>query len=216
MGAQGDRARAPRRPAAHDGGADRVERGDGALAGWHARASRRGADRGERPRDPDGRGPRRVRCSDAPHRLGYARGAHGRDGGGGAGDRGRDRISGDPSPVVHARRDRWGCRLQSRRIRGARRARARALAGAHHAHRAQRARVERVRARSDARRPRQRGDRLLDREHRPDGGSYRRQRLRGAPADLERPGLPGAPRPGDRRDPRGGSTDGRLKRPIRG
>ena len=44
-------------------------------------------------------------------------------------------------------------------------------------------RLGRVRARGHARPARQRGDRVLDRERRPDGRAHRRQRDRGAPAD---------------------------------
>jgi len=62
--------------------------------------------------------------------------------------------------------------LQSRRVRGGRGAGARPVAGAHHPDRAQRARVEGVRARGDARSQGQRGDRVLDREPGPDGGAH--------------------------------------------
>ena len=47
-------------------------------------------------------------------------------------------------------------------------------------------RLGRVRARGDARPRRQRRDRLLDREHRPDGRAHRRQRHRRAAADAHR------------------------------
>ena len=74
----------------------------------------------------------------------------------------------------------------------------------------------RVRARGDARPHRQRRDRVLDREPRPDGRPHRRQRLRRAAADAHRQAVPGAARPGDRRDPRGRRRDRRLQRPVRG
>ena len=60
-------------------------------------------------------------------------------------------------------------------------------------------RLGRVRARGDARPQRQRGDRLLDRERRPDGRAHRRLRHGGAAADALRRPVPGAARPGDRR-----------------
>ena len=77
-------------------------------------------------------------------------------------------------------------------------------------------RLGRVRARGDARPRGQRRDRLLDREHRPDGRPHGRQRHRRAAADAHRPPLPGAARPGARGDPRGRRRDGRLEHPVRG
>ena len=76
-------------------------------------------------------------------------------------------------------------------------------------------RLGRVRARGDARPRRQRSDRLLDRERRPDGRAHRRLGHGRAAADADRPPLPAAARPGDRRDPRGRSRDGRLERAVR-
>ena len=63
---------------------------------------------------------------------------------------------------------------------------------------------------------RQRRDRLLDRERRPDGRAHRRLGHRRAAADADRPPLPAAARPGDDRDPRGRRRDGRLQRAVRG
>ncbi len=77
-------------------------------------------------------------------------------------------------------------------------------------------RLGRVRARGDARPERQRGDRLLDRERRPDGRPHRGQRHRGAAADAHRPPVPEAARPGDRGHPRGRRRDRRLEHPVRG
>ena len=77
-------------------------------------------------------------------------------------------------------------------------------------------RLGRVRARGDARPQRQRRDRLLDREHRPDGRAHGRQRHGRAAADPLRHALPAAPRPGADGDPRGGRRDGRLEHPVRG
>ena len=59
-------------------------------------------------------------------------------------------------------------------------------------------RLGRVRARGDARPQRQRRDRLLDREHRPDGRPHRRLGHGRAAADALRRALPEAARPGDR------------------
>ena len=62
----------------------------------------------------------------------------------------------------------------------------------------------------------QRGDRVLDRERRPDGRAHGRLGDGGAADVADRPPVPDAARPGDRRDPRGGGRDGRLQRPVRG
>ena len=78
------------------------------------------------------------------------------------------------------------------------------------------ARLGRVRARGHARPQRQRRDRLLDREHRPDGRPHGRLGHRRAAADAPRPALPEAARPGDRGDPRGRRGDRRLQRAVRG
>ena len=76
-------------------------------------------------------------------------------------------------------------------------------------------RLGRVRARGDPGPRRQRRDRLLDREPRPDGGPHGRLRDGRAADDALRRGLPGAPRRGCRRDPRGRRRDGRLEHPVR-
>ena len=62
--------------------------------------------------------------------------------------------------------------------------------GARGADRGERARLEGVRARADARPQRQRGRRLLDREHRPDGRAHRRLGHRRAGDDADRPRVP--------------------------
>ena len=77
-------------------------------------------------------------------------------------------------------------------------------------------RLGRVRAGGDARPQRQRARRVLDREHRPDGRPYRRQRHGRAPADAHGRAVPGAARPGPGRDPRGRRRDRRLQHPVRG
>ena len=73
----------------------------------------------------------------------------------------------------------------------------------------------RVRAGGDARPRRQRRDRLLDREPRPDGRPHGRLGLRRAAADAHGQALPAAARPGDRGDPRRRRRDGRLERAVR-
>ena len=77
------------------------------------------------------------------------------------------------------------------------------------------ARLGRVRARGRARQARQRRDRLLDREPRPDGRAHRRLGHGRAADDALRRGVPGAPRRGRRGDPRGRRRDGRLEHPVR-
>ena len=63
-------------------------------------------------------------------------------------------------------------------------------------------RLEGVRARGHARHQGQRGDRLLDREPRPDGRAHRRLDHRGAGDDADRPRVPAAAGPLDRHHPR--------------
>ena len=128
----------------------------------------------------------------------------------------RLRAAADHPPGVHARRPRRRHRPHRGRVRGDRRARARGVADRPGADRRVGARLGRVRARGHARRRGQRGDRLLDRERRPDGRAHRRQRHRRAAADADRPPVPAAARPGDRGHPRGRGRDRRLQRPVRG
>ena len=73
----------------------------------------------------------------------------------------------------------------------------------------------RVRARGDPRPRRQRRDRLLDREPRPDGRPHGRLGHRRAADDALRRGLPGAARRRRGGDPRGRRRDGRLEHPVR-
>ena len=117
---------------------------------------------------------------------------------------------------LHARRPRRGGRPHGGRHRADGRRRDRGLADRPGADRGVGARLGRVRARGDARSHRQRRDRVLDREPRPDGGPHRRQRVRRSPADADRPPVPGAARPGDRGHPRRRGRDRRLERPVRG
>ena len=216
VGGQGDRARAPGRPAAHDGRTDGAQCGDGAPARRHAREVRRRADRRQRAGHPPRRRSRGIRPCHAADRPRHAAGPDGPEPGGGArGGRGH-RLSRHPPALLHAGRHRRGHRLQPRGIRDAHPPGARALAGGLGAGGAERHRLEGVRARGDARRGGQRRDRLLDREPRPDGRAHRRLDHRRPGHDAHRPRVPGdAGRvdPDHPRDRRGG---GRLQHPVRG
>ena len=79
-----------------------------------------------------------------------------------------------------------------------------------------RARLEGVRARADARPQRQRGGRLLDREHRPDGRAHRRLGHRRAGDDPDRPRVPADARRRHRGAARGRGRHRRLQHPVRG
>ena len=76
-------------------------------------------------------------------------------------------------------------------------------------------RLEGVRARADARPQRQRGRRLLDREHRPDGRAHRRLGHGRAGDDPDRPRVPAHARHRDRDRPRGRRGHRRLQHPVR-
>ena len=215
-GAPGDRARAPRRAAADARRPDRAQPRQGAARGRHARRVRRRADRRDLRGDLPRRGPRGVRRDDAGGRPAH-RAQHDRHRpAAGARRAARVRPAADHPPGVHARRPRRRHRPHRDRVRQDRRARARRVADRPGADRRVGARVGRVRARGHARPRGQRGDRLLDRERRPDGRAHRRQRHRRAAADADRPPVPAAARPGDRGYPRGRGRDRRLQRPVRG
>ncbi len=77
-------------------------------------------------------------------------------------------------------------------------------------------RLEGIRARAYARRSRQRGRRLLDRERRPDGRAHRRLGHRCARDDADRPRVPAVARPRYRNTARGGRRHRRLQHPVRG
>ena len=203
--------RAARRAAADARRPDRAQPRDRALRGGHPRRARRRADRRARRRDPAGRGPVAV-----PRRRRELRPAHAaladRHGGRPArrDPRARGRAAG-----LHARRPRR--RLRRDRGRAARDRRARPAREPDHAgaRRGVRARLGRVRARGDPRPQRQRRDRLLDREPRPDGRPHGRLGHRGAADDALRRGLPGAARRLGRDHPRGRRRDRRLQHPVR-
>ena len=217
VGRQGDRAGAARRAAAHDGRPDRAQRGDGAAAGRHAGPLRRGADRRQRARHPDRRGPRGVRrrrCggSASPRRQGGRCGAWRR----GSPRSRRPAIPAILRPSFTLGGTGGGIAYNLRRVRDDAAAGAGAVSGALGAGGAERHRLEGVRARGDARRRRQRRDRLLHREPRPDGRAHRRLDHRGARDDAHRSRVPGDARrrdPDHPRDRRGGR---RLQHPVRG
>ena len=75
--------------------------------------------------------------------------------------------------------------------------------------------LEGVRARADARPPRQRRGGLPDREHRPDGRAHRRLGDGGPGDDPHRPRVPAHAGRGDRGDPRRGGGHRRLQHPVR-
>ena len=211
----GHREGTPRRPARHPRRPDRAEHRDGAGRERRPREVRRAADRrlgrGHRARREPGilqagrrdrrwRGgpqrrlphPRRLPCRGGRTRLPDGRPAVVHDGR----RRLRDGLhTGRPRPD---RRRRPGCQPDQRGAAG----------GVDH-------RLEGVRTRGDARHRRQRGDRLLHRERRPDGRAHRRLDHRGPCADADRPRVPAPARPLDRDHPRGRRRDRRLQHPVR-
>ena len=170
------RPREAGRHPADDGRADRAQRRDGALGERRARASRRRADRRDRPRDRDRRRPKAVWRGDGADRLAVAQGGIATNFDEALEILETTGYSGDHSPVIHARRHGRRHRLQSRGVRAGRPPRPRSVADDADPHRAQPHRLEGVRARGDARPRRQRRHRLLDRESRPDGRAHRRLR----------------------------------------
>ena len=76
-------------------------------------------------------------------------------------------------------------------------------------------RLEGIRARADARPPRQRGGGVLDRELRPDGRAHRRLGHRRAGDDADRPRIPDDARPRHRDPARGRRRHRRLQHPVR-
>ena len=213
------RARAARRDPADARRPDRAEPHGRALRGGRARALRRGADRRAARVDPQGRGPRAAsarRWSSIGLKLprsGYARYARRRAPRCVAGDRpprdhpARASRSAAPAAASPAREEEFEPLVDVG---------ARAVAEAHLSRRAERARLEGVRARGDARRRRQRRHHLLDRELRPDGRAHRRLDHGGAGPDADRPRVPGDARRRDRDHPRDRRRHRRLEHPVRG
>ena len=211
------RARAARRAAADDRRPDRAEPRDRPARGRRAREVRRRADRRERRGDQEGRGPRALPRGDGEDRardaaLGLR--AHGR-GRTRAARRtsGCPRSSGRPSrSAAPAAASRTPTRSSTEIVRLG----PPAVAAPPDPGRAERARLEGVRARGDARHGGQRRDHLLDRELRPDGRAHRRLDHRRARADAHRQGIPGDAHGGARDHPRDRRRHRRLEHPVRG
>ncbi len=129
---------------------------------------------------------------------------------------GRHRPAVRRAPQLHDGRRRRRHRLQHRRAARDRRSRRRALAAGRGAHRGERHRLERVRDGGHARRQRQRRDRVLHRERRPDGRAHRRLDHRRACSDAHRPRVPDHARRLDRDPARDRRRDRRLQRAVRG
>ncbi len=129
-------------------------------------------------------------------------------------DRGRRDAGGRPAGV-HARRPRRRLREHARRAARAGRDRPAREPDRPGARRGVGARLGRVRARGRARPPRQRRDRLLDREPRPDGRAHRRLGHGRAADDALRRGVPGAARRGGGGRARGRRRHRRLEHPVR-
>ena len=209
------RARAPRCAAADARRPDGAQPGQGAARGRHARALRRRAHRRRLRRHRARRGPRPL---PPDHGGGGAEDAAQRDrhvARRRAGRAPRPRAAVHRAPGLHPGWPRRRHRPHRGGLRAHRRARAGGVADRPDPARPVGPRLGRVRARGHARPPRQRRDRVLDRERRPDGRAHRRQRHRGAAADAHRPPLPARARPGHRRHPRRGRGDRRLQRPVR-
>ena len=198
-GRAGHRARAPRRAAADARRPDRAEPRQGAARGRHARALRRRADRRQLRRDQPRRGPRPVPRRDGSAGLKMPASAIAT-----TLDEALDALSDLGLPAIVRPAFTLGGRGGgiARTEEEFRTIVARGLAASpigQVLHRPVGARLGRVRARGHARPQRQRRDRLLDRERRPDGRAHRRQRHGRPAADADRPPLPAAARPGDRR-----------------
>ena len=103
------------------------------------------------------------------------------------------------SPVVHDGRARLGHGVLRRRRRPDGGRRPHRVPVGQRADRGIHLRLEGIRARADARRPRQRGGGVLDRELRPDGRAHRRLGHRRAGDDAHRPRVPAHARPRHRR-----------------
>ena len=181
--APGHRARAPRRAAAHARRPDRAEPGQGAARGRDPGALRGRAHRRRLRRHRPRRGPRPLPPDDGARRAADARAARSPPRSAQAlAALERHRAAGDRAPGLHPRRPRRRHRPQRGGVpaRSSRAALAASPIG-QVLHRPVGARLGRVRARGHARPARQRRDRLLDREHRPDGRAHRRLGHRGAP-----------------------------------
>ena len=125
-----------------------------------------------------------------------------------------DGIPGHHPAVLHDGRRRRRHRLQHRRVPRARRSRPRDEPCSRAPHRRVRHRLERVRARGDARRRRQLRRHLLDREHRSDGRAHRRQHHRRARADADRQGISAHARRRAAHHQQGRRRNRRIEHPV--
>ena len=205
-----------RRAAADDGRADRAQHRDGARPVGGSRALRHRADRRHRASDRQGRRPPIVPPGDGPDRPRHPREPARALAGRGVRRTRRDRVAGDHPAVLHPRRHRRRHRLQRAGVRGDRARRAAGLAHERGADRGIGAGLERVRDGGRARPRRQLHHRVLDREHRPDGGPYRRFGLRRPGIDPDRQGIPSDAQRRDRGLARDRRRHRRLERAVRG
>ena len=209
------RPREARCAAADDRRPDRPQPGHRSCRGGGPRTSRGRADRRQTRCDPQGRGSRAVPRSDGADRLARAalrvRAFHR----GGARAALANRAARDHPAVLHAGRRRLRRGLHRRGVRPHRALGPAAVAATPGAARAERPRLEGVRARGDARQRRQRRHHLLDRELRPDGCPHRRLDHRGAGADADRQGISGDALGGDRDHPRDRRRHRRFQHPVR-
>ena len=211
---EGHRKGAPRRDSADRRRTDRAQPCRRAARRRRARSVRREADRRERRRHQARRRSPAVPRRDERDRRRHARqrpcaidrrsDSHRQD----------DGISGHHPAVVHDGRRRRRHRLQHRRVPRARRARPRDEPGPRAPHRRVGHRLERVRARGDARRRRQLRRHLLDREHRSDGRAHRRQHHRRAGADADRQGISAHARRRAAHHQQGRRRDRRIEHPV--
>ena len=204
-----------RRPAGHARRADRAEHRCRAVRERRPRPLRRRTDRRRLRSDPARRGPAAVQGHrrQGRRRIRPLAGVlhHGR----GSRDRRRARPAGRGAPVLHHGRAGLGHGVLRRRRRPDGRRRPDRLAVGQRADRGIHLRLEGIRARADARRPRQRGGGVLDRELRPDGCAHRRLGHRRPGDDADRPRVPAHARPRHRDPARGRRRHRRLQHPVR-
>ena len=204
-------ARAARRAPADDGRRHRAQPRARAARGRRARGARHRADRREHRCDPARRGPRALQ---ADGRIVRPEGSDVADRHVGRRPR-RRLVARSRAAGVHARRPRRRLRRDTRAAAAAGRAWPLGVADLAGARRGIGARLGRVRAGGRPRPRRQRRDRLLDREPRPDGRAHRRLGDRRAADDAARRGVPGAAERGDRGRARGRRRHRRLEHPVR-
>ena len=170
--------------------ADRAEHGGRALREWCARALGGRDDRRRLRRHPARRGSAAVQRHRRQGRRRIRALARVFHDGRGARDRRGIGFAGRGAAVVHHGRTGLGHGVLRRGRRQNGRRRARRIPVGQRADRGIHLRVEGIRARTDARPPRQRRRGLLDRELRPDGRAHRRFRHRRTGDDADRPRIP--------------------------